>query len=178
MTQDSIDLRGSDKCCPKCSSTDVKANTTVKWRGYGPGLAVCRSCSCVWEYWTEGQVWDLTDAVCSFSEPCNNCAFRKGSPERGDPVKWAGIRDLLKEDSPFFCHKGVPIEAGAEHGFAYPRRETTVTVDGMSTVTQVYDTSKLRMCRGWLNAWAGEQRKEAETPSQVPALSNEANHNG
>lgn len=179
MTQDAIDLRGSDKCCPKCGGTDVKANARVQFRNYGPGMAVCRSCSAIWEYWTEGQTWDPTDPVCSFSEPCNNCAFRKGSPEQRDPAKWAEVRGYVKTDQTFYCHKGVPIESGAEYGFAYPQRQVTVMIDGRPVTTDVYDTSKLRICRGWLKARGAQQKKEPTHPTtEVPASTHEANENG
>ena len=86
----------------------------------------------------------------AFKEPCNNCAFRKGSPEQDDPYGWERmLYSLANSSQGFHCHKGVPIEEGAEHGFAYPE-----------------NNRKMRLCRGYLNYMfskrADEYRKEAE----------------
>ena len=144
--------KGSEGRCPKCASTKVAVDPALTAGGYGPGLAVCANCKALWEPFKDDDIWDDDDHLCSFKEPCDNCAFRKGSPEQADRVEWAGIMESVKEHGGFFCHKGVPIETGAEHGFAYPSREVMVTVDGVTGKTSVPDRSKLRSCRGYLNA--------------------------
>ena len=73
-------FRGSDKKCPKCGSTKINVAPELRFQGYGPGLASCVNCKALWEYFTEDMIWDKDDPLCSFSKPCNNCAFRKGSP--------------------------------------------------------------------------------------------------
>lgn len=149
-------LRGSTKQCPKCGSRKVAYDFALKFKGYGPGLATCSNCKTLWEPFDPEQIWDTTDPHCSFKDPCNNCAFRPGSPEQADPVKWRDLIDQLKCGNAFFCHKGVPIEPDAEHGFAYPQRTTTVEVAGIPpTDVKVSDRSKLRICRGYLNALRG-----------------------
>lgn len=147
-------LRGSTKQCPKCGCRKVAHDPTLEQDGYGPGLAVCVNCKALWEPFDPEQIWDKSNPYCSLREPCNNCAFRPGSPEQANPDKWKLLLDQLKCGGQFFCHKGVPIEPGAKHGFAYPTR--IVVVDGIEGVPraelQVSDPKKLRFCRGYLNA--------------------------
>lgn len=38
---------------------------------------------------------------------CDNCAFRKGSPERNDPYRWAEIQEVVATGQVFHCHKGL-----------------------------------------------------------------------
>jgi hypothetical protein len=121
-------------------------------QGYGPGLAVCANCRTLWEPFEPAQIWDTSNPLCSFREPCNNCAFRPGSDEQKDRESWVKLIGSLKKGGSFYCHKGVPIQPNAEHGFAYPK-------DGN-------DPKKLRLCRGYLNALTGlhrAQMREIET---------------
>lgn len=81
---------------------------------------------------------DEGERLSSFKTPCDNCAFRKGSPEQRDPEKWQSLRDAVGYGTGrFYCHKGVPIDPENGVGFAYPK-------DGK-------DPKKLRLCRGYLN---------------------------
>lgn len=144
--------RGSEGRCPKCASTRVAVHADLTFKGYGPGLALCENCRTIWEPFKDADIWDDEDALCSFKEPCNNCAFRKGSPERADPEEWSAIMDNVEHHGGFFCHKGVPIAPGAKHGFAYPHRTATVELEGVKGSTELPDRAKLRYCRGWLNA--------------------------
>jgi hypothetical protein len=137
--------------CPKCGSADVVRGDATEFmeatgHSYGPEIAVCGACKALWEPIHHDLIFDHDDPVSSFTEPCSNCAFRPGSNEQRDRETWSKIKDNVAEGAGFYCHKGVPIEAGAEHGFAYPTKKK-----GGATV---YDTSKLRVCRGWLNAWS------------------------
>lgn len=133
-------LRGSTEQCPKCGSRKVGFDPDLSHAGYGPGIAACQNCKSVWEPFAPEAIWDKDDPYCSFKQPCNNCAFRKGSPEQSDPAEWAKIMENVEHFGGFFCHKGVPIEPDAEHGFAYPHK------DGEP------DRRRLRYCRGFLNA--------------------------
>jgi hypothetical protein len=147
--------RGSSQRCPKCGSHHVVHDPNLKFKGYGPGLAFCRNCECLWEPLDPAKLLDADDPQCSsFTEPCNNCAFRPGSPEQSDPEKWKSlIENLRHEDGRFYCHKGVPIESEAEHGYAYPTRTITIDVEGVPrTAKVVSDVRKLRLCRGYLMA--------------------------
>lgn len=152
-------LRGSTLYCPKCASSKVSYDLALKFEGYGPGIATCLNCKAVWEPFDPAQIWDPSDPHCSFKEPCNNCAFRPGSPEQTDLEKWKALLDQLKCGASFYCHKGVPIEPDAEHGFAYPGRTVTVDIEGAPmTEKHIADKSKLRLCRGYLNACAALHR--------------------
>lgn len=133
---------GSHGRCPKCKNTTVKSEILPKEvaQGYGPELALCASCGAIWEPIDEGQIWDESDRYCSLSEPCDNCAFRPGSPEMEDKAKWRDLLAKLRAGSRFYCHKGVPIEPDAENGFAYPHKP-----DGTP------NEKRLRLCRGYLN---------------------------
>lgn len=131
-------LRGSTRQCPKCGSRKINSDDRLEVKGYGPGLAACVNCRTFWEPFDPEQIWDPGNPVCSFREPCNNCAFRPGSNEQQDRDKWITMIASLRQGAAFYCHKGVPIEPGAEHGFAYPKERT-----------------KLRLCRGYLNAIKG-----------------------
>lgn len=136
--------------CPKCSHAGVARAKVKKGRfgGYGPVIAVCQACKTLWEPVHHDLIKDPDDPLCSFSEPCDNCAFRPGSKEQRDPEEWATIKANIEASGGFFCHKGVPIEPNAKHGFAYP-----VGPDGKEV------RGKMRYCRGWLNAWGARMDK-------------------
>ena len=151
---------GTANCCPTCQRADVISATVPPElaaiaKGYGPTLALCKACRIMWEPIDEALLWDPDDPLCSFSEPCDNCAFRPGSPEQADKEKWRAMLDQLKagmtRGGAFYCHKGVPIEAESEHGVAYPPDESGKPI-----------TKELRVCRGFLNAWGAWMDKEME----------------
>ena len=145
-------LRGSTKQCPKCGCRKVAHDPAATLKGYGPGIAVCVNCKAIWEPFEPEQIWDKTDPHCSFKEPCNNCAFRPGSPEQSDTEQWKLLLDRLKCGGSFYCHKGVPIEPNAKDGFAYAHRTISVVIDGKTVSKTVADEKKLRLCRGYLSA--------------------------
>jgi hypothetical protein len=148
-------LRGSTEQCPKCGCRKVGFDPDMTVEGYGPGIATCINCKAIWEPFRPEHIWDKSDPHCSFREPCNNCAFRPGSNEQADREKWIGLLDSLRLGTSFYCHKGVPIEPAAEHGFAYPYKDVVI---GGHTVS-VPDVSKLRLCRGFLNAMPKLRRR-------------------
>lgn len=156
-------LRGSIKHCPKCASSAIAYDPNKRVKGYGPGLALCLNCKTLYEPFLPEQLWDPSEPMSSFKDPCNNCAFRPGSPEQKDPIKWRGLIDELKEGHSFYCHKGVPIDADAEHGFAYPQKRVPVELgDVLKTTVLVQDRSKLRLCRGYLNMMGKRGAKDAD----------------
>lgn len=126
---------GSDARCPSCLGLRVAAAPFEGQDFYGHRLAICADCGIAWEPIDEAHVWDRTDRYCSGKEPCDNCAFRPGSHEQEDRQKWQKLIASLKHGSGFYCHKGVPIDPGSEHGFKYPA-----------------DRRQLPLCRGYLNA--------------------------
>lgn len=126
---------GGGSRCPRCLSTAVAIVDVPEGVDfYGRKLAVCK-CGAAWEPIDEALIWDRDDEVCSFKEPCDNCAFRPGSPEQKDKPKWTKLIASLKAGASFYCHKGVPIAPQSNHGFEYPA-----------------ERRKLRLCRGYLNA--------------------------
>lgn len=149
-------LRGAGRC-PRCHSRRVKRATIPKTPGfYSPTLEACLNpaCNAVWEPFDPGDLLDAGDITSSFREPCDNCAFRPGSPEQADPQRWAELMNALKhQNGRFYCHKGVPIEPASDHGFDYPRDR-----DGKIA------PAKLRLCRGWLRMWAAKLDKTEGQP--------------
>lgn len=126
---------GGPHRCPACLSTNVMTCDTPDGVDfYGNKLTVCQ-CGAAWEPISEADIWDREDEACSTREPCDNCAFRPGSPEQADKEKWGDLIAKLKAGGSFYCHKGVPIAPNSELGFKYPK-----------------DARKLRLCRGYLNA--------------------------
>lgn len=138
--------------------------------GYGPGIACCPNCETIWEPFDPEQIWDTSDPFCSFKEPCNNCAFRPGSNEQQDREEWKTMISSLKNGAQFYCHKGVPIEPDAEHGFAYPTKTARSDIAGPCAPHEVSDVTKMRLCRGYLNALSGfwRSRERSSAKSQHP----------
>lgn len=148
---------GGSKRCPRCFGTKVLCTPAPEGTEfYGRVIAICR-CGTAWEPIDESLIWDRDDHVCSFARPCDDCAFRPGAPEQADKEKWLELIRALKAGGTFYCHKGVPIAPGSEHGFAFPD-----------------DRRKLRICRGYLDAlgkWWGfpEPRPTGvDAPGTVP----------
>jgi hypothetical protein len=121
--------------CPVCLSTRVMTfDTPEAVEFYGRKITSC-ACGATWEPIDEADIWDRSDEHCCGKRPCDNCAFRPGSPELNDKAKWRELIAKLKAGGSFYCHKGVPIAPESEDGFAYPK-----------------DRHKLRLCRGYLDA--------------------------
>jgi len=70
------------------------------------------------------------------STMCDNCAFRKGSPERADPYRWAEIQETLDRGQFFHCHKGLPV---------------TLQKDSLTVTFTAPDPAQGRVtiCAGW-----------------------------
>jgi hypothetical protein len=154
--------------CPVCRSRHVilmpaatfpaASEIDCDWQG-------CRVCLAVWEPFPASYV---RDPVCA--EPCDNCAFRPGSPEQADPERWKALIESLKPDPDgfftgrFFCHKGVPIDMAKGPGnYLFPR--TPVLMDGEpvrnpdGSVVTMEDTRKMRTCSGFLRMFWARLRK-------------------
>jgi len=133
-------MKGADQC-PKCASrltADVEQAITSF---YARKIRVCGNCGTAWEPFAVDQLLDKDVASSCFLDPCDNCAFRPGSTEQSDPVKWRELMDSIKNNGGvFYCHKGLPIIPDSKDGFAYPR-------DGKGN----YVIKKMRHCRGWLS---------------------------
>lgn len=129
-------MKGADQC-PRCASRRWRT-IIVPSDFYADELQVCDNCKTIWEPFEEAQLLDpKREPLGAFKDPCNNCAFRKGSPEqRTDRLK--EIRETTGwHGGSFYCHKGVPIAPRSENGFDYPDNGT--------------NPRKLRLCRGYLN---------------------------
>lgn len=143
-------MKGADQC-PKCASratVDVDAPSPSGF--YSRIIRVCNNCITLWEPFDHAEMLDVDIPISSFLEPCNNCAFRQGSPEQADKKKWKKTIASLKAGGQFYCHKGVPIDVENTNGFAYPK-------DGKAK-------RKMRICRGYLNMWGAnmDKRMKAE----------------
>ena len=132
-------MKGADQC-PRCASRKWAEGEQEITGFYARKLRVCANCATAWEPFEEAAIFDPGDRNAAFSAPCDNCAFRPGSPEQRDKERWRELMESLKGGASFFCHKGVPLDVKHEHGdsgFAYP--------------DQGRDHRKLRLCRGYLN---------------------------
>lgn len=154
-------MKGADQC-PKCGCRKTADMPQAVTSFYAPIVRVCKNCATTWEPFDKSDLLDEGARYSSFRRPCNNCAFRKDSPEHQDPVVWQGLMDKLGWwDGQFFCHKGVPIEPGKDDGFNYP-----TGADGKHVV------KKLRLCRGYLN-WLNSIAARAKLNAQLIAAGKE-----
>lgn len=131
--------------CPACRARDLvdgELPPTAARGFYALKVRICRRCKCVWE--TEPEPVRRFDETFPWKEPCDNCAFRPGSPELEDKAAWTALLEKLKAGAGFYCHKGVPIDPTAEHGFRYPK-----------------DEAQLRLCAGFLAAVKGWEKKDS-----------------
>lgn len=147
-------MKGADQC-PKCASRATVDIEHPSPKGfYADTIRVCKNCKTLWEPADPSLMLDADDRLSSFLEPCNNCAFRPGSPEQADTEEWKKTIASLKAGGQFFCHKGVPIDIHNANGFAYPD-------DGKTP-------RKMRLCRGYLNMW-GANIAKAMAEEEQPA---------
>jgi hypothetical protein len=153
--------------CPACGSRRIRFLQPGEIPGLTVEHGICLSCRALWEAFPPLYV---RDEVCA--EPCDNCAFRPGSPEQRDAKKWKALIESLdptkaSEGQPFsgrfYCHKNVPIDMARGPGnFLFPK--TTLTFRGVEFTTE--NTSKMRTCSGFLRmVWAktGVRRKQVGT---------------
>lgn len=171
--------RRSNKC-PGCGSLRIRhfapsefpepLATTMREHGTYCEHAYCVACGALWEAFP---AMYAEDPVCS--EPCDNCAFRPGSPEQSDTEGWKRLLDRLRPGvgqewfagGRFYCHKGVPIDLDRGPGnFKFPRKP--VMMDGEpvrqpdGTVVTTEDLAKMRTCSGYLRArWAWNRKRPA-----------------
>lgn len=165
--------------CPVCRAREI----VVIPRGAIAGLhdcehATCLRCKALWETFPEMMI---EDPVCA--EPCDNCAFRPGSPEQQDKEAWKRLTEHLRPkdgddlsvNGRFYCHKGVPIDMSKGPGnFLFPERP--LLMDGESVLENgkpkmIPDTSQMRVCSGYLRMlWAltGVRGPHRRNRDQVP----------
>lgn len=117
--------------CGGCGSRSLIVDTTKMH-------AICRDCHRLQELETR----DFPE-----SQMCDNCAFRKGSPERADPYRWAEILSLVEDGRPFHCHKGLSMR--------YPAKGDTAFFTPPTAGEQ-------KVCAGWLAMRVKELEKAKE----------------
>ncbi|API58900.1 hypothetical protein BSL82_05885 [Tardibacter chloracetimidivorans] len=146
-------MKGADQC-PRCASRRWTAIKNPHDQFYASDIRICANCRTAWEPFDPADIGIAGEPRSAFREPCNNCAFRKGSPEQADKAEWAKKLYQLERGASFHCHKGVPISPDSENGFDYPE-------DGKNPL-------KLRLCRGFLNACVGKRMREhaADVPAE------------
>lgn len=107
----SATLHRPPRVCPNCKSIRIERTTLEPAAlSHRPtDYDLCRACGTVWEAHPEDWCEDVVGA-----EPCDNCAFRPGSPEQADPEGWRELVAKLKSGNEFKCHKGAPILGLAE----------------------------------------------------------------
>ena len=139
-------MRGADEC-PRCGSSKV-AKIRLPGAGWHHGCMES-GCSTLWEPFAVEDLMFAEEEFSSFKTPCNNCAFRKDSPERNDPDKWAALMSQFETGmTVFYCHKGVPLSQEEGESHEHPKNP-----DG------TWDKSRMRMCRGFVNMEHGAARK-------------------
>lgn len=117
--------------CGGCGSRAIERFSVCQDRDLG----VCTSCWRVQEVETR----DWPESVM-----CGNCAFRVGSPEQGDPYRWAEVADLVEKDIPFHCHKGLAYDPKTGR-FAPPEPAA----------------GRVTVCAGWLGANIAKHKRAA-----------------
>ena len=107
-------------------------------------------CETTWEPFNPEDLAIPDDRFSVFVRPCDNCAFRPGSPERENPEKWELLQQRIHlGGAVFYCHKGVPVSDGDEESH-----------DHFKTESGALDKAKLRECAGWLATRLAAMRKE------------------
>jgi hypothetical protein len=154
------------EACPSCGSGRLLCVLGLATLG----LDLCLACFRVWERLPPGEPYTIDSEQLPFKIPCDNCAFRGASPERQDALAWGDLQQMLAMGGAFYCHKGVPFKirnaagepavAEGARGFEFPRKAATVDIVGECHPYQHYDTERMRLCRGYLNAHIGPLLKK------------------
>lgn len=157
MSADYIPDKRPLTACPACGSGRIASVV-----GTTDELEFCMKCHQVWERLPAGEPYTVDGEQLAFKVPCDNCAFRGGSGERADPEAWKDLQQTLSVGGRFYCHKAVPFDPTAEkNSFDFPRKDPgTVVIEGETHRYQRYDTERMRLCRGYLNAHIGPQLRK------------------
>ena len=146
------------EACPSCGSNRIACVLHSD-------LDFCVACHKCWERLRAGDAYTVDGEPMAFHTPCDNCAFRGGSEERKDREGWEDLQHSLSVGGAFYCHKGVPfsvihpdsnalVDAG-DRAFEFPKRPARIDLAGACKPYQTYDTARMRLCRGYLNAHIG-----------------------
>lgn len=115
----------------------------------------------IWESIPDGEQYTRDGEMLRFHEPCDNCAFRPGSPESQDKAEWRKLMEKLRAGGQFFCHKGVPLVTvgeGSKAEFDFPKLPNGE-----------WDREHMRLCAGYCKAWGAWMRQKYGTPETVEA---------
>ena len=138
--------------CPACESERI---VEIRIRG-GDEHYACMDCKVMWEPFAAEDQLDPEEEYASFKVPCDNCAFRKGSPERSDKLKWELLISRFESGGSFVCHKGVPLSFKEGESHDHPK-----TPDGE------FDMTRVRYCRGFLNMERGARAGAIKTARRL-----------
>lgn len=129
----------ADPKCAGCGSADLLiADRQATDTAYG----YCNAC---------GRLQEVEVRAEPCRQMCDNCAYRRNSPERADPWGWAEHLSRHVEDGqPFYCHKGLPVEFD-------PRGKVRV-IETEETIAE----ASLKPCAGWLAARLAHCWKEMD----------------
>jgi hypothetical protein len=166
--------RPRDERCPACGGKRLamilrEQLTTFEAKS---DYQCCLDCRALWEPFPASYARDPVAA-----EPCDNCAFRPGSPEQQDPEAWKQLMVSLKpggdeygwlDSGRFYCHKGVPIDQEKGPGnFLFPKTPLMMdgepVLNGDGTPKMIEDIKRMRVCSGFLRmVWAYRAKAEKE----------------
>jgi hypothetical protein len=83
------------------------------------------------------RIWEPEHRANPRTEACNNCAFRKRSPERADADGWAALYEAtVINGAPFACHKNMPAELAPGSGYRFKSMDL--------------ERDRITYCAGWL----------------------------
>lgn len=143
--------------CPKCGSHAPIGFRVIAGIEYG----ACGKCGACWEAFPALYV---EDPVCA--EPCDNCAFRPGSPEQEDPEKWKELIASLKPDpdtglssGKFFCHKNMPIKGMVDGKPEFDFPQKPAGKEPPLDQVMVPDVANMRVCSGFLRMFWAQRDK-------------------
>lgn len=143
------------RVCPNCKSIGIERKTLPGINGLMTDYDMCRECATVWEAYPINWCEDVVGA-----EPCDNCAFRPGSPEQSDPAAWKELVAKLRSGNEFKCHKGAPIE-GLDAG--------------KPEFDEQWIRDRGRLCAGFMHmVWAMREKGESWFENRMAMLSSPA----
>jgi len=147
------------RVCPRCKSIRISRLEPRE----GPQFLrkepydVCRDCGTVWEAYPPDWCEEVVGA-----EPCDNCAFRAGSPEQADPAAWRELIATLRAGGEFKCHKGAPI-LGLDKAKKNSKGTYTVEFD------QEWIARHGRLCAGFMRmVWVLGEKGEDWLAARFP----------
>lgn len=156
-TRETADL----EACPACGSRRIACVGVVERLR----LDFCTACLKAWERLAPGVPHLVDGEMLAFDIPCDNCAFRGKSAEREDRDRWDELQQILAHGGQFYCHKGVAFDprvgdGESARGFEFPLKTATTDLAGGCAPHEVYDVTRMRLCRGYLNRYIGGIARE------------------